>query len=186
MKIAGKILEVIRQIPNEQELTRLNEVLASQKLIPKAKYQIENSRERTTVQGVVWQLVTVSCELTIIDTESDEEITYIALGSGTDHKDKAVSMAQMMARRYAWLVVLNIMDENLPEVEGVPFPEVLPEIIVETPESKLITHITALWKARWDPALLPGWIEQRFKKPIEQLNITELSVVKSELENYGR
>lgn len=176
MKIATKILEVIRQIPIEQELGKLNEVLSSQKLISKTKYQIEASRERTTVQGVVWQLATVSCELTIIDAESDEEISCIALGSGVDHRDKAIPMAQMMARRYAWLAVLNIEATKMVDVE--------PEIIVETPESKLIAQIKALWK--WGESELEPYFIKRRGKPLSELNLPELTVEKQDLEGYIR
>lgn len=178
-KIAGKILEVMKLIPTEQELGKLNEILVAQKLISKSEYEVVGSSERADKQGVLWQIVTVSCRLTIIDIESDEEIVNIALGTGIDSGDSAVVKAQKMARREAWMATLNFMPVNS-GVEQVVTPE--PEIIVETPESKLIAHITALWK--WEPAQLPGWIGQRFKKPLEQLNITELSVVKSELENY--
>jgi hypothetical protein len=183
-KIAPKLLEVIRQIPNEQELGKLNEVLASQKLISKTEYEVAGREERIDSKGVVWQVLAVSCRLTIIDVESDEEITNTALGIGIDAGTQGVSKAQAMARKYAWMAALNIThDAELVSAQNVVHE---PKIIVETPESKLIDHITAMWQARWDIVLLQGWIEQRFKKQIEQLNITELSVVKSELENYGR
>ena len=178
-KIATKILEVVRQIPTEQELGKLNEVLSTQKLIHKTKYQIEASREITTVKGVVWHYVTVSCELTIIDTESGEEMTNVALGSGLELGVQAVAMAQEMAQRYAWLAALNISNESVPEATPKP------EIIVETPESNLIASITAMWK--WTELELTTWVTARFKgRHLEQLNLAELSVLKNELENYGR
>lgn len=182
MKIASKIHEIMRLIPDEQAFDKINEALIEQKLITQTEYKIVEHKEQVTRSGLVLQIVTVSCGLTIIDTESDEAQTNIAHGSGLDAGSSAVDKAQVRARKHAWMATLNITPEDI------PFPEVVsePEIIVETPESKLIAHITALWKARWDLTLLQGWIEQRFKKPIEQLNITELSIVKSELENYGR
>jgi len=181
-KIAPKIIEIMKAIPNEQAFEKLNEALLEQKLISKVEYDIEELKERITSQGVVWQLVTVACELTIIDTESDEILVNVAYGSGMDTSDKAVIMAQRMAWIYAWIAALNItISEPSVSVQAVTSE---PEIIVETPESKLIATIGALWK--WDQALFPDYVLQRFKRPIDQLNISELSVLKSELENYGR
>jgi len=179
-KIAPKILEVMRQIPSVNDLVKLNEILIEQKLITQTEYKIVEYKEQITRSGLALQIVAVSCELTIIDTESDEVQTNIALGSGLDAVDKAVDKAQVRARKHAWMTALNITTEGawIPEVD----PE--PEIIVETPESKLIASIGALWK--WDQALFPDYVLQRFKRPIDQLNISELSVLKSELENYGR
>ncbi|MFZ3132700.1 MAG: hypothetical protein WA125_16765 [Desulfosporosinus sp.] len=186
MKIAIKLLGVIRQIPNEQAFAKINEALLDQKLITQIQYELAESKERTTAQGVVWQLVTMSCKLTILDVESDETIVNIAFGSGVDQGDKAVAKAGTMAWRYAWLGALNIAVNELAELPtGVKIQEqAIPEFVTETPESKLIAHITALWK--WDHALFPDYVLKRFSKPIEQLNITELSVLKTELENYGR
>jgi len=181
-KIAPKILEVIRQIPDEQSFEKLNEALLEQKLITHTEYKIVESRERVATQGIVWQIVTVVCELTIIDTESDEILVNVALGSGVDTGDKAVIKAQRMAWWYAWIAALNIKIST--QEGGVQAVTSEPEIIVETPESKLIAHIKALWK--WDQALFPDYALQRFKRPIEQLNISELTVLKNELENYGR
>ena len=175
-KIATKILEIMKNIPDEQAFGRLNSILIEQKLIPQMKYEIVKSKERATVQGVAWQIIAVSCSLTIIDTESDEEITYVALGIGMDYGDRAAAMAQVMARRYAWATALN--------VEVTELEDTVPEIIVETPENKIVAGITALW--RWSPEELITWVTARFKRPLDQLNLAELSVLKSELENYGR
>lgn len=183
LKITSKILEVMKSITSEQELSKLNESLIAQKLIAKTEYEITESTERITPQGVAWRLITVSCQLTIIDVESDEILVNIALGFGMDKSDKAVARAQSMAWRMAWLGALNIPEGGLMD-DKPDLPSTEPEIIVETPESKLITHITALW--RWDPALFSDYFIKRFQRPIDQLNITELSVVKSEFENHGR
>jgi len=180
MKIAGKIHEAMKSIPIGYTHENINECLIAQKLITQTEFKIVESKERTSRNGVVWQVVIVSCQLTIIDTESDETIINVALGAGTDTGDKAVAKAQMMAREYVWMAALNTT------IEGVPFLEAVsePEIIVETPTSKLMAEVTALW--RWDPALFQDYFMKRFQRPIDQLNITELSVVKSEFENYGR
>ena len=180
-KIATKIFEVMNSIPDEQSLNKLSEVLVAQKLITKTEYKIVGSNRATDRNGIIWHFVNVSCELTVIDVESDNTLINIAFGSGIDSGDKAITKAQAMARKHAWMAALNITTEDtwIPEVD--PEPE---KIIVETPESKLIATIGALWK--WDQALFPDYVLQRFKRPIDRLNISELSVLKSELENYGR
>lgn len=177
-KIAGKILEVMRLIPTEQELGKLNEILVAQKLISRSEYEVVGSSERADKQGVLWQIVTVSCRLTIIDVESDEEIVNVALGTGIDSGDKAIVKAQMMARRYAWMAALNIMEEDKPDTEDTH------EIIVETPEDKLRAEITALW--RWDPAQFPDWVNKRVGGPFESADIVRLTAVKNELEGYRK
>lgn len=155
-------------------LENLNQTLTEFKIIPRTDYRILESRDITDVQGVVHHYTVVACELTLADMEADEVITtYTALGASTD-----IVKAQEMARKQAWLSALNIMPEK---------PEVIePEIIVETPESQTITSIKALW--RWDTSLV-DYASKRFKRAIaglEDLNITELTVLKTELEGYGR
>lgn len=175
MKIASKILEVMKAIPDEQGLGKLNEVLMAQNLIPQTKYRFDESREHITRDGVVLQIMTISCELTIIDTESDEGLTYTALGSGVDTGSLAVVKAQEMAFNRACIGVLNISST-------VVVTE--PEIVVETPESKLIAQIKALWK--WGDAELEPYFIKRRGKGLGELNLPELTVERNELESYIR
>jgi hypothetical protein len=180
VKIAQKILEVMKLIPTEGELSKLNEVLIGQGLASRSEFEVVSQSERVDKHGAVWQVATVSCELIIIDTESDETIVNIALGQSMDAGDLAIARAQRIARGMAWMAALNlpgiferVQDDITPE----------PEIIVETPESKLITQIRALWK--WDAAMFPEYIAKRFAgRCIEDLNITELTVIADELRNY--
>lgn len=176
MKIAGKILEVMKEIPSELELGKLNEILVAQKLISKSEYEVAGSSERADKQGVLWQIVTVSCRLMIIDVESDEEIVNVALGTGIDSGDKAIVKAQAMARREAWMAMLDITQGAQDVTES--------EIIVETPEDKLRAEITALW--RWEPAQFPDWINKRVGGPFESADIVRLTAVKNELEGYRK
>lgn len=184
-RIASKILEVMKSIPDEQSFSKLNETLIEQKLITKTEYEISESKEKITVQGVVWQLVTVSCQLTIIDTESDEILVNIAFGSGVDQGDKAVTKAQRMAWGYAWISALNIKIADKPEVanEGVQAVSE-PEFVVETPESKLISEIKALWK--WGESELEPYFIKRRGKKLSELNLPELTVERNDLQSYIR
>lgn len=186
MKIATKILEVIRQIPDEQAFTKINQALLDQKLITQIEYEIAESKERTTAQGVVWQLVTVSCKLTILDVESDETMVNIAFGSGADQGDKAGAKAMTMAWRYVWLGALNIAVDYLAETptDGPVQDVVTPEFVVETPESKLIGQIKALWK--WGEADLEPYVFKKRGKGLNEMNLPELTVEKQDLESYIR
>jgi len=186
MKIASKILEVIRAIPDEQSFGKLNEALLEQKLITQIEYGISESKERTTTQGVVWHLVTVSCKLTIIDAESDETMVNIAFGSGVDQGDKAVAKAATMAWRYAWLGALNIAVDYLaegPSTEAVR-EVATPEFVVETPESKIIAEIKAMWK--WGEADLEPYVFKKRGKGLTEMNLPELTVERNDLEGYIR
>ena len=185
-KIASKILEVMKAIPDEQSFGKLNETLIAQKLITKTEYEISESKEKITPQGVAWQFVTVSCTLTIIDTESDEILVNIAFGSGVDQGDKAVVSAQKIARRHAWLGTLNIaVTDTVPDVQTVSGPVTdIPEFVVETPESKLIAEIKALWK--WGESEMEPYFAKRRGKKLSELNIPELTVERDDLKSYIR
>lgn len=188
MKIASKILEVMKMIPNEQAFGKLNEALIEQKLITKVEYEIKEAKERITAQGVVWQLVTVACELTIIDAESDEILVNVAYGSGMDTNDEAVTKAQRMAWGYVWIAALNIEISKKIEVptEGVQAVTSEPEFVVETPEGKLIAQIKALWKRDWGEDKLESYFINKRGKALSELNLPELTVEKNDLESYIR
>jgi len=110
-------------------------------------------------------------------------LLYVAYGSGIDKWDKAISKAQEMARRYAWLAALNISPMSVLVLDDEPIaPE--PEIIVETPESKLIAQIKALWK--WGETELEPYFIKRRGKPLSELSLPELTVERNDLEGYIR
>jgi len=177
MTIATKIFEIMKLITTEQDLPKLRESLITQNLITRKECEIANSSERVDIKGVVWQVVTVLCRLKVIDSESGEGIENTALGTGIDTGVMAVVKAQDMALRRVWLGALGI-------TEAVAAQDValVPEIVVETPESKLRDQINALW--RWDRALFADYFMKRFGRPLEQLNITELTATKAEFENH--
>jgi len=174
MKITQKILEVMKQIPTESELPKLNEVLIGQELVSRSEFEVIHQSERVDKHGVVRLVITVSCRLIIIDTESDDFTVNVALGMGISSGDMAVIKAQEAAREMAWKSALGIRGVDVQSVGRAP------EIVVETPEEKLIAEVRALY--RWDLALFDNYFMKRFKKPIEQLNIVELSQIKTEFE----
>lgn len=200
-KIAAKILEVMQAVgylqkdkenkeqhykylSTEHALEKINEALLKQKLITQSVYQVTESKEKPTKNGAIWQLVTVSCTLTIIDAESDEVLVNVAFGSGTDPGDKAVAKAQTQARKYAWLSALNIPVGDDPEEDSSTDKQ---EFVNVSPEMKMGMEIGQLWRTKgWDDNQLYSYLMQRFGRPLEQLNLAELGVIKSELESYGR
>jgi len=172
-------------LSTEHALEKINEALLAQKLISKKEYELVESKEKPTAKGAIWQLVTVSCTLTIIDTESDEILVNIAYGSGTDPGDKAVAKAQTMALKYAWIAALNIPVGDDPEDDPITDTQ---SFVNTQPEQQLISDITNLWRSKgWDDNQLSHYIFQRFGgRTIAQLNLAELGAFKSELESYGR
>ena len=182
MCIASKLFDVMKSITNEQDLPKLRESLITQNLIARTEYEIAASSERVDAKGVVWQVVTVSCRLVIIDVESSEEITNVALGSGIDTGVMAVVKAQEIALRRAWMGALWITSV----VEAVSVQDVTPEpqIVVETPEEKLRAEIKALW--RWEQSQFPDWITKRVGGEFESADIVRLTAVRDELKGYRK
>ena len=98
-------------------LEKVNDACVANNVASFPVYQILSEKDRPTKSGGVETLVTVQVALTIIDGDSDDQITPIALGSGQDAGDKAVAKAQTMALKYAWMTTLNISTGDDPEAD---------------------------------------------------------------------
>jgi len=100
---------------------RVNEALAEQRLISIPRFEIVSEKERTNAKGGAENLVTVKCELRIIDVDASDTIGTLesmptnGFGSGQDNGDKAVMKAQTAALKYAWMMLLNISTGDDPE-----------------------------------------------------------------------
>ncbi|MHB1651414.1 MAG: ERF family protein [Desulfitobacteriaceae bacterium] len=201
IKIAAKLLEVMqgvgylqkdkenkeqhyKYLSTEHTLEKINEELLKQKLVTRSEYQVTESKEKPTKNGAIWQLVTVSCTLTVLDVESDEVLVNVAYGSGTDSGDKAVAKAQTMARKYAWLAALNIPVGDDPEEDPVTDKQ---EFVTVSPTQQLINDISQIWYSNVrDGSQLASYTIARYGRPLEQLNSPELGALKNEFENYWR
>ncbi|MDJ0305370.1 ERF family protein [Dehalobacter sp.] len=163
---------------------KITEALIQNKLISKPEYDLVESKEKQTAKGGVWQLITVSCDLTIIDTESGEILVTRAYGTGVDPNDKAIAKAQTMALKYAWMTCLNISTGDDPEAD----PETDKQNFVSIPpEVELSTRVMNIWLSKgWTDQQLHQWIFQRFNRSIQQLSLPELEVIKNELETYPK
>ncbi|HWQ20058.1 MAG TPA: ERF family protein [Methanotrichaceae archaeon] len=108
-------------------LERVSLACAEQNLATFAVSRVLSQAEKTNRSGMAETLVTVQTEVTLIDCDSGEAITFTGLGSGQDVGDKAVAKAQTMALKYAWMTTLNISTGDDPEAdEGVDERAVLP------------------------------------------------------------
>jgi hypothetical protein len=109
-------------------LERVSLACAEQNLATFAVSRVLSQSEKTNRSGMVETLVTVQTDVTLIDCDTGETITFAGLGSGQDVGDKAVAKAQTMALKYAWMTTLNISTGDDPEAdEGVDERAVVPE-----------------------------------------------------------
>lgn len=101
-------------------LERVSLACAEQNLATFAVSRVLSQAGKVNRSGMEETLVTVQTEVTLIDCDSGEMITFTGLGSGQDVGDKAVAKAQTMALKYAWMTTLNISTGDDPEAdEGV-------------------------------------------------------------------
>lgn len=155
-------------------------------------YQLIGQEEILTSNGKRMRLTTVSCSLTIIDSESGESVIAGGLGSGTDNLDKAIAKAQTMALKYAWMSTLAMSTGDDPEEDtGLqPFPTQQPysasPMNPQDPLQQLRQTLRDFWMAsRFDPHDWPGYAERRYGgKPFDQLSAGELEALLYELNGY--
>lgn len=84
-------------------LVKVNAACVEENLAAVVSSKIISQVEKTNRRGPTETLVTVQTDVTLIDTDSVESITFIGLGSGRDVVDKAVATAQTLALKYAWM-----------------------------------------------------------------------------------
>jgi hypothetical protein len=98
-------------------LGRVNPALCEAGLATVCYLQILDRQPRTTSTGAMWELVTVKARITIIDAETGASVESEGIGQGYDGGDKALSKAQTQAKKYAWLLALNISTGEDPEAD---------------------------------------------------------------------
>lgn len=174
---------------------KINTALVETRLVSIPRFSIVSEKEKTTKNGAVWQLVTVQCVLHIVDADSGESVSVTSLGCGTDMGDKAVAKAQTMALKYAWLTALNIETGDEPEADertdqqefysNQPGQAPAPIVPKELAGNTRIQAICQFWHALgWNTNGLANYLEQRFSKPINQINDTELAAIANEAQIY--
>jgi predicted hydrocarbon binding protein len=96
-------------------LEKVNPALVASGLATVCNLEVIDRQPRTTNGGGMWELCTVRARLTIIDSETGASIESEGIGQGYDGGDKSLSKAQTQARKYAWLLALNISTGDDPE-----------------------------------------------------------------------
>ena len=208
-KIAAKLLQVMqacdyiqkssenkeqkyRYVSAAAVMDKINPALVAARLVSIPEFTITSEKDKPTKSGAVWQLITVQLRLTIIDVDSGESLTIVSLGTGTDSGDKATSKAQTAALKYAWLTTLQIETGDEPEADPrtdqQTFTAQAPAQQAREPQlpnSTQVPEIISLWQQiGWDTGALPGYLEERFKKPAAQVTDVELIVINGEARQY--
>lgn len=99
-------------------LVKVNESLVKHGLASYATPELISFLDVKTAKGNTEHLATVKMTVTLLDTETDETLQLIGLGSGQDVGDKAVMKAQTAALKYAWMLTLNISTGDDPEADS--------------------------------------------------------------------
>jgi len=107
-----------KYVSSDAVLKRVNGALVDAGLATVCAMEVLDRQPRTTNSGGTWELATVRAKLTIIDSETGASIDSEGIGQGFDGGDKALSKAQTQARKYAWLLALNISTGDDPEADS--------------------------------------------------------------------
>lgn len=98
-------------------MEKINIALVKQKLVSVVVPELIASMEVLTAKGTTEHLVTVKTNITLIDSESGQELHLCGLGSGQDSGDKAVMKAQTAAIKYAYMLSFAISSADDPETD---------------------------------------------------------------------
>ncbi|WP_196599246.1 ERF family protein [Pectinatus frisingensis] len=99
-------------------LEKINTAMVKQGICSIAIPEIISIDEVTTAKGNTEKLATVKISITLMDKDSDENITITGLGSGQDAGDKAVMKAQTAAIKYAYMLSFAIATGDDPEADN--------------------------------------------------------------------
>ena len=101
----------------EDVLQKVNEALTKNKIASTAVPELIEFTDVTNLKGNTEHLATVKVEITLIDSDSGEEIKIYGIGSGQDAGDKAVMKAQTAATKYAYMLSFCIATGDDPEAD---------------------------------------------------------------------
>lgn len=96
-------------------IEKVNASLVKHKVASMVLPEIVCSSDVVNNKGNIEHLVTVKVDITLIDTESGEQLQLSGIGSGQDSGDKAVMKAQTAAIKYAYMLSLAISTNDDPE-----------------------------------------------------------------------
>jgi hypothetical protein len=107
-----------KYVSSDAILERVNPALVKAKLATRITLEVMDRQARTASSAAMWELVTVKATIIIMDTETGATLETEGIGQGYDGGDKALSKAQTQARKYAWMLALNISTGDDPENDG--------------------------------------------------------------------
>ena len=99
-------------------LEKVNASLVKHGLAVTAQAELIDIREVTTAKGNVERLATVKTTLTLIDSESGENVSCSGIGSGQDPGDKAAMKACTASIKYAYMLTLAMATGDDPEADS--------------------------------------------------------------------
>ena len=98
-------------------LEMVNESLTKHGIFTTVETNLLEMREVKTAKGNTEILATVETVVTLIDSDSGEQLKIKGLGSGQDSGDKSVMKAQTAAIKYAFLLSFAISTGDDPEAD---------------------------------------------------------------------
>lgn len=105
---------------------KVNEALTANRLyIAKVETTMLENRDVTTQAGKVEKYELVKFEITIGDVDSEEKVTFSAIGGGQDAGDKASMKAQSAAKKYAYMggFCIAMADDPEEDTNTTAYPE---------------------------------------------------------------
>lgn len=101
----------------EDVLQKVNEALTKNKIACVAVPELIEFTDVTNLKGNTEHLATVRVEISLVDSDSGEEVKIYGIGSGQDVGDKAVMKAQTAATKYAYMLSFCIATGDDPEAD---------------------------------------------------------------------
>jgi hypothetical protein len=80
--------------------------------------EILQQADVTTAKGTIEHMATVKIDITLIDVDSGESVSFSGIGTGQDSGDKSVMKAQTAAIKYAYLLSMAISTGDDPEADN--------------------------------------------------------------------
>lgn len=102
----------------EDVLQKVNEALTKNKIASFVEPELLEFKDVLNLKGNTEHLATVRVAITLIDSDSGENVQFIGMGSGQDAGDKAIMKAQTAATKYAYMLSLCIATGDDPEADS--------------------------------------------------------------------
>ena len=98
-------------------LERVNASLVKNNVCSIVNSELIDMKDTMNQNGKTEHIAYVKTTVTLIDVDSGESLTCVALGSGADLGDKSVMKAQTASLKYAYMMTLNIATGDDPEAD---------------------------------------------------------------------